>query len=273
MAKKALTVSIIIPVYNEEGYIGQCLDTIAAQTSDPTEVIVIDNNSTDATVSIAARYPFVTLLHEKRQGQVYAQALGFNKAKGNILARIDADTHLPKDWVHQVQVAMAPDEIVAVTGTGEPYDVPLKYLALAVFYLYHHRLSRLFAGHTVLWGSNFAMRRSIWKQVKDGVHYQRNIWEDYDLSFHLAPLGRIQYLSNMKVRCSFRAGHRPLKQQLEYQYRCIRTFSLHYGRTRVALLFLAWSSMLLVAPMALIDRYLWLAKNFVTQSTRAILRR
>ena len=53
MAQKALTLSIVIPVFNEERYIKACLDSIAAQTVKLDEVIVVDNNSTDKTVLIA----------------------------------------------------------------------------------------------------------------------------------------------------------------------------------------------------------------------------
>jgi len=56
-------ISIIIPAYNEERYLGRCLDAIAAQSVRPYEVIVVDNNSSDDTAKVAQRYPFVTLLH------------------------------------------------------------------------------------------------------------------------------------------------------------------------------------------------------------------
>ena len=57
-AKNKLTLSIVIPVFNEQRYIKACLDSIAAQTVKPDEVIVVDNNSTDKTVQIAKKYKF-----------------------------------------------------------------------------------------------------------------------------------------------------------------------------------------------------------------------
>src|SRR5688572_27451257 len=89
------SVSIVIPAYNEEGQLALCLEAIARQTVKPVEVIVVDNNSTDGTVEVAGRYPFVTVLHEWRQGVVHARDCGFDAAKGDIIGRIDAETVMP----------------------------------------------------------------------------------------------------------------------------------------------------------------------------------
>ena len=95
MTNKTLTLSIVIPAYNEENYLRACLDSIAAQTVMPDKVIVVDNNSTDKTVALARSYDFVTLVHERQQHQSFAQATGFNLASSDIIGRIDADSILP----------------------------------------------------------------------------------------------------------------------------------------------------------------------------------
>src|SRR6185437_1716246 len=64
MAEKPLTLSLVIPAYNEERYIKHCLDAIASQTVTPMEVFVVDNNSTDSTAAIAKNYEFVQVLSE-----------------------------------------------------------------------------------------------------------------------------------------------------------------------------------------------------------------
>src|SRR5687767_1835934 len=94
-----LRVSLVIPAYNEESHLRACLDAVAAQTVRPFEVIVVDNNSTDTTVAIARSYSFVAVMHESQQGIVYARNAGFNAARGDIIARIDADTHLSPNWI------------------------------------------------------------------------------------------------------------------------------------------------------------------------------
>ena len=62
IVSKNFSLSIIIPVYNEESHLRQCLDAIAKQIEKPDEVIVVDNNSTDETVQIAKSFSFVKVL-------------------------------------------------------------------------------------------------------------------------------------------------------------------------------------------------------------------
>ena len=64
-AKKALTLSIVIPVYNEQDQIKGCLDAIKNQTIAPQEVIVVDNNSNDNSIAIAKKYAFVRIITAK----------------------------------------------------------------------------------------------------------------------------------------------------------------------------------------------------------------
>ncbi|HPG37472.1 MAG TPA: glycosyltransferase family A protein, partial [Candidatus Saccharibacteria bacterium] len=101
MSHKNPRISVVIPVYNEAAALPACLEALAGQTAPPFEVLVVDNNSTDDSVLVAARYPFVTVLHEKRQGVLHARSLGFTAARGDIIGRIDADTEVAPDWIKQ----------------------------------------------------------------------------------------------------------------------------------------------------------------------------
>lgn len=90
-----LVFSLIVPCYNEEKYLGRCLDSIFGQTlaADRYEVIVIDDGSTDGSVAIAEQYR-VRLLRTKRQMAGGARNLGFAHAKGEYLLLLDADDYL-----------------------------------------------------------------------------------------------------------------------------------------------------------------------------------
>jgi len=90
----------------------------------PTEVIVVDNNSSDDTIAVARRFPFVTVLREKRQGVVHARNRGFNASRGDIIGRIDADTVIARDWVAQLQAIFADTRISAVSGAITYHDLP-----------------------------------------------------------------------------------------------------------------------------------------------------
>lgn len=256
MSNNSLTLSIIIPVYNEEGYIGKCLDSIVAQTLKPHEVIVVDNNSVDRTVEIAQEYSFVKVLREERQHQVFAQARGFNEATGDILGRIDADSILPVDWADKVIKAFADDpKLIAVTGGADPYDVPLKWLGSAIFHGYIY-LAGLIAGHRLLWGSNCAIRAAGWQKIKRKVMMRPDIWEDYDMAFCLKSHGEIGYIPKNIVGVSFRAMHTTFAQHVSYQFRSVRTFGLRTNRLRLTSFCLLWLWTFLVYPLAAFDDWL-----------------
>ncbi len=259
MSKNTLTFSLIIPVYNEEDYIGACLDSIAAQSVKPLEVLVVDNNSTDKTVQIAKKYPFVEVLHEKRQHQVFAQTTGFNASKADIFGRIDADSILPADWAKKTVAAFeANPKLVAVTGGADPYDVPLKHLGSAIFHGYIY-LAGLIGGQRMLWGSNCALRQSAWEKIKHKVLLRPDIWEDYDMSFCLRPQGSIGYIPNNKVGVSFRAMHTTFRRHVSYQFRSVRTFYLRANPLRTFLFCLLWLWTFPVYPLAAFDD--WLLKH------------
>ena len=256
MSNKSLALSIIIPAYDEEDYIGACLDSIAAQTAKPLEVIIVDNNSTDKTVQIAKEHQFVKILHEKRQHQVFAQAAGFNAARGDILGRIDAASILPKDWVEKVTAAFVADQkLVAVTGGADPYDVPLKWLGSAIFHGYIY-LAGLIGGQRMLWGSNCAVTKAGWRKIKNTVLMRPDIWEDYDMAFCLKRHGKISYVPDNLVGVSFRAMHTTFGHHVSYQFRSVRTFYYRANPLRLALFVLLWLWTFPVYPLAVLDDWL-----------------
>lgn len=259
MNNKPLTLSIVIPVYNEQDYLKTCLDSIAAQTHKPDEVIVVDNNSTDDSIKIAKSYKFVKVISEKRQHQVFAQAGGFNAAKSDILGRIDADSVLPPDWVEKIIRAFETEaKLVAVTGGADPYDVPLRWLGSTIFHGYNF-LASIVAGHRMLWGSNCAVSATGWQKIKNKVIMRPDIWEDYDMAFCLASLGKVGYIPNNRVGVSFRAMHTSFSRHISYQFRSVRTFYLRVNRLRLSLFVLLWTTTILVYPLAVFDD--WLLKR------------
>lgn len=200
--KKQLTLSIIIPAYNEEHHLGRCLQAIARQTIQPDEVIVVNNNSTDRTVKIANQYSFVKLLNERRQGIVYARNRGFDAARGEIIARLDADTVLPPDWLEKVrEFYQKPDHLTqAITGGCAFYNVRLPRLDTWITSQFVFRLNRLLVGHYVLWGANMAMPRQLWHLVRKQVCRRTDIHEDLDLAIHLHRIGyQITYHATLTV--------------------------------------------------------------------------
>lgn len=182
-----LNVSIVIPAFNEEGQLTLCLDAIARQTVKPLEVIVVDNNSTDNTAAIARQYSFVTVLHEPRQGPVYARDRGFNAAKGEIIGRIDADSILAPDWVETLQMVFVDPEVKAVTGQPLYRNLGLAWLAIGIDKRVRRYMTKHMGalGEQFLYGSNMGIRRSVWRQVRGDVCHKQYLHEDIDLAAHL----------------------------------------------------------------------------------------
>jgi glycosyltransferase involved in cell wall biosynthesis len=91
-AAEGPTISVVMPAYNEELYIGEALDSILAQTRAPLEVIVVDDGSTDETVEIVRGYGSrVRLIQQENRGCHGAFDTGFREANGEFVALCPAD--------------------------------------------------------------------------------------------------------------------------------------------------------------------------------------
>lgn len=189
MPNKTLSLTIVIPVFNEQDHLAACLDAIAAQTVRPLEVIVVDNNSTDQTVYIARRYPFVKLIKEKRQGVLHAKNAGFEQAAGDIIGRIDADSLLPPRWAESVLSFMASHDYAALTGPVNYYDMPMPETN---YHLDHWMRSSIYnwsPKSPFLFGSNMAIRKSVWEKMRNDLCRDNYMHEDLDLAIHLYMAG------------------------------------------------------------------------------------
>ena len=111
----------MIPCRDDAAMLAVCLAALAAQTLLPFEVIVVDNGSIDESRSVAlAAGARVVAAHTG--GIPNATALGLDASRGEILARLDADSRPAPDWLERVAADLCdPDGWSAVTGTGEFY--------------------------------------------------------------------------------------------------------------------------------------------------------
>lgn len=202
---KSLTLTIVIPVFNEQDHLKSCLNAIAAQTVSPDEVIVVDNNSSDETARIARRFPFVKLLKEKKQGVLYAKSKGFRAASGDLIGRIDADTILPPRWVEQVKELMTDSETAAVTGPVNYYDMPLPNINHRLDHWMRTSIYNWSPKSPFLFGSNMAIRKSVWRAVSGDLCRDTYMHEDLDLAIHLYENGHdIAYAGHLLAGASGR---------------------------------------------------------------------
>ncbi|MDD2852250.1 MAG: glycosyltransferase [Desulfuromonadaceae bacterium] len=110
-------VSVIIPAFNEDRYIGECLSSVISleYPKDKLEIIVVDNGSTDNTNSIARGYP-VKLIEKPGVKVGAVRNAGFAESTGEILAFTDADCIVPKQWLEDALVFLFRSGIGAVGG-------------------------------------------------------------------------------------------------------------------------------------------------------------
>lgn len=207
---KAVALSLIIPAYNEERHLVSCLDSVAAQTVLPDEVIVVDNNSTDRTREIALSYPFVRVVSEKQQGIVYARDAGFNAARYRLLGRIDSDSILPEHWVAYVKDFYKTHDTntVCLTGGGRFYNTPLPRISRWFLDILAFRVNRVVLGHHFLFGSNMVIPKAVWQQIDTKICVRNDIHEDIDIAIHAHETGaeivyKPRFLVGVKLRRVF----------------------------------------------------------------------
>jgi len=121
------SVSVIIPAFNAERFISDALDSVAAQTHPPVECIVVDDGSTDATPTVARGHPAcTTCLSESNRGVSAARNRGAFKARGKLLAFLDADdTWLPQR-LEVMQTRLEAEEVEAVVCATITADESLR---------------------------------------------------------------------------------------------------------------------------------------------------
>jgi len=156
--------SVVIPAYNEADFLSSCLDSLLAQDfRDPYEIIVVDNNSTDATADVA-RSRGVTVVHEPKPGVCSARQCGTTAAKGEIVVSTDADTTFGRDWLSRIDRAFRDDPArVAVAGPCRFADPPWwGRVYTAVLFTVVSIVARLTGRILYVTATNIAFRKSEW---------------------------------------------------------------------------------------------------------------
>jgi len=189
-------ISVVIPALNEGRELKTCLESLARQTFRDFEIIVVDNGSTDDTMEIARRHD-CRVLHEPRQGVSYARQLGFEHARGEIVASTDADTFVPPDWLALIAESFRerPDQVGVYGGIRwrgrRGFGQWLAEFLFAAFLRLNHLL-----GVPHFCGPNFAVRREAFMKVggfrgRGGRFYQ--VSEDFQLGLKLARYGYVRF--------------------------------------------------------------------------------
>ena len=113
-------VSVVICAYNAEATMAACLDSLRALRYPATEVVVVDDGSTDRTGAIADRYEGFHVIHQENKGLSAARNVGMAASTGDIVAYTDSDCVVDPDWLHYLVATFLSSGLRAVGGPNLP---------------------------------------------------------------------------------------------------------------------------------------------------------
>lgn len=201
---KNIHVSVVIPAFNEEAYIEPTLKALQNQNypKENYEIVVVDNNSTDNTASIAVKFG-AKVVREEKQGYVFTFNKGVFSAANEVIAVTDADTKVSDDWVKKIAQAFEDEKLVALTGEIRP-ETSSKFRTKFLAFLYNLFLSFNFSiGKPHLTGPNLAFRKSFFKQI-GGLDIRFEMSPDVDLGLRLKKYGKVILRKDIWVLTSTR---------------------------------------------------------------------
>lgn len=202
-------VSVLIPAHNEENYLGKCLDSLLALNNPNVEIIVCNNNSTDRTCDIVQQYPTVHLVHETKKGPNAARQKAFESSSGSIIATLDADCIVPKNWINQGISHFSKPNVVAVSGVCDFDNQGLLSVILTIATRYIMRFVHLIAHHIVgthgiMMGANAWYRRTALENIGGFNADIEFFGDDAHTAQMLSKEGIIDYDIHLRVMTSSR---------------------------------------------------------------------
>jgi glycosyltransferase involved in cell wall biosynthesis len=232
---QSLKISIIIPAYNEEKYIGKCLKyAIENSGGNFFEIIVVDNASSDKTAEIAKKYPGVRVVLEEKKGPTWARERGFKESSGDILAYIDADNLMPKGWCERIIKEFKKDKhLVCLSGPYAYYDVSLFKRFMVVIW-YAVALPIYWILGYMATGGNLAIRRDILEKMK-GFDTSIDFYgDDTNLARRANRYGKVKFKLNFIMHSSGRRfnGQGLVRTGYSYLVNFISEVFLHKPMTK-----------------------------------------
>lgn len=207
-----MNISIIIPAYNEEKYIGKTLASIGKLKKKKDwdiEVIVINGGSTDNTAKVAKKYD-VRVINELHKGIGFARQQGLLRAKGEIIAYTDADTIVPENWLIRHVETLTTEGVVFSYGSFRVYDGTfpyyqhINYIQPHILWWFHHIFGKPIAA-----GQNLAFWREKALRI-GGFDEDIKVMEDIDLAIRMTKIGKAVFLPDLIVYSSGRRSHEGL---------------------------------------------------------------
>lgn len=212
--------SIIIPTLNEEKYLPKLLDDLVNQQKKNFEVIIVDGKSDDGTKekaeSFAKYFPLQFFTVDKRNVS-YQRNFGAQKASGEYVVFLDADTRIPKDFTFVLQHACINRRYQLVLPTISWDDKSRKGKILMGIVKSFIRASQVY-GRPLATGGNFAFSRKLFEKL-GGFNEHIFISEDHDIIRRAYELGvKAKIVKNLKAVLSLRRSEVEGDMMLIYKH-------------------------------------------------------
>jgi len=215
-------ISIVIPVYNAEKYLNECLKSVFAQTYIQIEIIIINDGSTDKSEKIIKKYlsdTRIKYLKQKNQGVAIARNLGIKFSKGDLIAFLDADDIWEKDKL-SIQTELLKNNQIGLAYTnarfiGQGKRVNKKYSNYGKFYRGKVFTKLIIKNFTPL--SSIVVRKKLLMKI-NGFSEDKKIivGEDYDLLLKLSQICLFDYSS--KILIQYRVSQKSLSSNKKQAY-------------------------------------------------------
>lgn len=192
--------TVIIPVYNGQNTIRQCLEHVYSSTLKDFEVIVVDDHSTDGTARIVCGFPCVMLRTEVNSGAAAARNLGASHASSPLMYFLDADILIEPDTLEKIleEFEKRP-EVCAIFGSFQKNTLHQNFVSVYKNLLQHYTHQNSNEDSTSFCGGFSLIRRDVFLAV-GGLDPAYRFLEDVELGYRLHQQGyRVRLLKNLQV--------------------------------------------------------------------------
>lgn len=213
-------VSVIIPTYNSEDSIADCLSAVFSSDFKDFEVIVVDDGSKDSTLEIAKRFPVEVVRHDKNRGAAISRNNGVEKARSDILLFVDSDVFINKDVIKKVwNFFNEKKDIDAIACTlsckyrAETFGS--KFITLRTCYYYRWKNKEIYRDYTSFQSECGAIRKDVFKKLGGfDPHFKGVGMEEYEFGHRLSNIYKNIILRDVQFEHKFKN----FKQRLRILY-------------------------------------------------------
>ncbi len=196
-----MKVTVVVPCYNQEKYIKDCLDALLNQTRPADEILVINDGSNDKSMEIVNQYQEIRIInHEGNKGLATARNTGYKHADGEIVVYVDSDANADPEMLENLLKEYNDPGVSGVGGRGIEANIASKFDLWRKIHSSQQSGEELIPNHKWLWGLCSSYRKSALAAVGGFDVFYRTNAEDVDIGYRLTKKGfRLVYTPYAKV--------------------------------------------------------------------------